>query len=237
MRVLRFLLKGKRAHFRRFYTNSSGLTYPVPPPASLKGLLGAALGLGPEYAQRLSGLYLSVRPEGALRHLFQTVNHLFLKGGKLEELRGLHQEGRTQIPLQFLVGKEGNPVAFEAYVAGEEGLVERLKRALEAPQYPLALGPAYALAWVEGVELLEGEVQMGWEGEGIGWWRVEALTLKEIPSRVRLYRDRFPVALGPDRSALRVEELALEAEGKPIPIRYQGEVLVLGGTGVGVVQV
>lgn len=237
MRVLRFLLKGKRAHFRRFYTNSSGLTYPVPPPSTLKGLLGAALGLGPEYAQELSGLYLSVRPKGALRHLFQTVNHLFLKEGKLEELRGLHQEGRTQIPLQFLVGEEGNPVAFEAYVAGEEGLVERLKKALEDPQYPLALGPAYALAWVEEVELLEGELQKGWAGEGIGWWKVEALTLEEIPSGVRLFRDRFPIDLDSDRLPLKVKELALEAEGKPIPIRYQGEVLVLGGTGVGVVQV
>ncbi len=58
-------MKGKRAHFRRFYTNSSALTYPVPPPTTLQGLLGAALGLGPEYVDLLSGLYLSARPLGS----------------------------------------------------------------------------------------------------------------------------------------------------------------------------
>lgn len=35
----------------------------------------------------------------------------------------------------------------------------------------------------------------------------------------------------------KVEELALEARGKPIPVSSQGEVLLLEGMGVGVVQV
>jgi CRISPR-associated protein Cas5h len=41
------------------------------------------------------------------------VNYLFLKEGTLSELRGLYKDGRTQIPLQFLVGEEGGPVAYE----------------------------------------------------------------------------------------------------------------------------
>ncbi|KIX84717.1 hypothetical protein THFILI_03035 [Thermus filiformis] len=165
------------------------------------------------------------------------MNYLFLKEGKLEELRGLYKEGRTQIPLQFLVGEAGSPVAFEVYAAGDGGLLEELKGALEAPLYPLALGPAYALAWAEEVALGEGRLEEGWEGPGLGWWRVEDLSLKEVPLGTRIYRDRFPVDLAPDRTPTRVEELALEARGEPIPVAYRGRVLVVDGVGVGVVQV
>jgi len=234
---LRFTLKGKRAHFRRFYTNSSALTYPVPPPSTLQGLLGAALGLS-QYGEALAGLYLAARPLGGQRHLFQTVNYLFLKEGGVGELRGLYREGRTQIPLQFLVGEGGGPVAYEVYVASrDEALMEALFRAVERPVYPLSLGPAYALAWAEEAALLEGEIRQGWEGEGLGWWRVGALRLEAPPPGTRLYRDLFPVALGPGRLPRRVEELALEVRGAPLAVAYRGEVLWVEGQAVGVVEV
>ena len=189
----------------------------------------------------MAGLYLAARPLGSQRHLFQTVNYLFLKEGGVGELGGLYREGRTQIPLQFLVGQGGGPVAYEVYVASRDaGLMEDLARALEAPAYPLSLGPAFALGWAEAVALARGEVVEGWEGEGIGWWRADRLRLKEPLSGVRLYRDRFPVALNPDRSPKRVEELALEVGGKPLAVAYEGPVLRvdgLEGCAVGVVGV
>jgi CRISPR-associated protein Cas5h len=229
-------LKGKRAHFRRFYTNSSALTYPVPPPATLQGLLGAALGLGREYREKLTGLFLAARPRAPMRTLFQTVNHLFLKSGTLEEIRGLYKEGRTQIPVQYLVGEGEGPVAFEVFVGAEGRLVEDIAKALENPVFPLALGPAYALAWVEGVEFLEAELKPSWDGEGIGWWEAEKLEL--YPSQdVRLYRDRFPIALEPDRRPKAVKEIALELRGEPLKVRYRGEVLVCPGLAIGVLRV
>lgn len=196
------------------------------------------MGLGPEYVEALSGLYLSVRPLGVQRHLFQTVNYLFLKEGRLEELRGLHKDGRTQIPIQFLVGEEGGAVAFEVHVASrEKALLEALARAVESPVYPLSLGSAFALAWAEGVSLGEGEVREGWEGEGLGWWEVVRLRLENPPPGTQVYRDRFPVLLGPGRRPLRVKELALELRGDPLPVVYEGEVLLVGGRAWGVVRV
>lgn len=169
------------------------------------------------------------------------MNYLFLKEGTLSELRGLYKDGRTQIPLQFLVGEEGGPVAYEVYVASRDaGLMGDLARALEAPAYPLSLGPAFALGWAEAMALARGEVVEGWEGKGIGWWQADRLRLKELLPEVRLYRDRFPVALNPDRSPRRVEELALEIGGKPLAVAYEGPVLRvdgLEGCAVGVVGV
>lgn len=232
--VLRFVLAGKRAHFRRYYTNSSALSYPVPPPASLLGLLGAALGLGPGYGEELGGLFLSVRPLGRHRTLMQTVSYLLMKtSGSLKELQGLHPDGRTQIPIQMLVGEGGGAIRYEVWVASEDlGLLSRLRAALEDPHYPLSLGTAFALAWVEGVEEREGALQTSWQGQGIGWWKVGCLARWKTPG-VKLYRDRFPVRLSADRSPLGVEELVLELEGRPLEVEYGGPVLVVNGVGVG----
>lgn len=232
--ALRFVLAGKRAHFRRYYTNSSALSYPVPPPASLLGLLGAALGLGPGYGEELQGLFLSARPLGRQRALMQTLAYLLMKsGGFNRELRGLHPDGRTQVPIQLLVGEEGGLLRYEVWLASRDrGLLGRLRAALEDPYYPLSLGPAFALAWVEEVEEREGVLATSWNGEGIGWWKVGCLSGWRA-SGAKLYRDRFPVLLGADRSPLRVEELALELEGKPLEVEYRGPVLVVDGRGIG----
>lgn len=242
MTYLRFLLKGKRAHFRRFYTNSSSLTYPVPPPATLLGILGAALGMGPEYGERLKGLLLSVRPLGPQRTLLQAVNHLFLKADapSPKELRGLYQDGRTQIPLEFLLPVGEGPLAYEVYAAGEGGLLARLREALASPAYPLSLGLAGLHAWAEGAELGEGEVWEGGEGlEAVGLLRAVGLEPDwERAHGLRLYRDRFPLRLGPDRRPLEVAELALEAEGRPLPLKaYRGPLLQTPGGWVGLVAV
>ena len=44
MKVISFKLWGDFAHFRRFDTTTSPLTYSIPPPSSLRGLIGAILG-------------------------------------------------------------------------------------------------------------------------------------------------------------------------------------------------
>lgn len=43
--VLSFDLSGDFGHFKRYYTNMSPLTFPVPPPTTLRGMLGAILGI------------------------------------------------------------------------------------------------------------------------------------------------------------------------------------------------
>ena len=45
MKVLVFDIYGDLAHFRKFYTTSSPLTFPFPPPSTIKGMLGAIIGV------------------------------------------------------------------------------------------------------------------------------------------------------------------------------------------------
>lgn len=47
-KVLIFDIKGPMAHFRKFYTNSSSLSYLVPPKTVVAGLIAGLLGLPSE---------------------------------------------------------------------------------------------------------------------------------------------------------------------------------------------
>ncbi len=219
MRALRFVISGKLAHFRRFYTNSSSLTYPIPPPPTLRGLLGAALGLGPEYAQTFAESLFGVRPAAPWRFLMQTANYLKIKKGELRLAGGEH----TQIPLQFVAPRDFEArVRYEVIVLGPDP--DALADALKNPRYPLALGPAYALGQIEAVTPIEGEATDGFQGEVMGALRAEAISGLWGPAR--LLHDRYPLKLAEDRTPLAVADLVVEAEGSPVSVRYEGKVFV-----------
>ena len=201
--------------------------------------------MGPEYRKELRGLYVAAEPLGPQRTLLQGVNHVFVKGERVPGVRGLEGPGHTQIPIEFLLPLSGPNLGFRVWVAGEDpGLLDRLGEALVEPVYPLSLGPAFALAWVEEVALGDGELQPGWSGEGRGWWLARSLQLdfsllwrKEPFKGLKPYRDLYPVLLDEERGALRVEELVVELSGRTLPVKSYGEaVLVAEGQGIGVVQ-
>jgi len=223
MRAVRFVLAGKLAHFRRFYTNSSSLTYPIPPPPALRGILGAALGLGPEYADRFSDWRFAVRPLAPWRFLVQTVNYLMIK--KDAPARNLAGGEHTQVPLQLVVPKtpEGH-VRYEILVVGGE--LDPVFNALSNPRYPLSLGPAFALAFVEEVEWAEGRVEEESAGPLIGAF--EIAKVRRFIGAGRILHDRYPLRLDVERNLLAVADLGVEATGNAIALDYGGRVFVAG---------
>jgi CRISPR-associated protein Cas5h len=53
MKVVSFRIWGKFAHFRKFWTTTSSLSYPFPPPTAVRGILGAILGFSKwEYIEK-----------------------------------------------------------------------------------------------------------------------------------------------------------------------------------------
>ncbi len=224
MFALRFVVAGKLAHFRRFYTNSSSLTYPIPPPPTLRGLLGAAVGLGPEYADRFAKLRFGIRPAAPWRFLMQTANFLKIKRGEANYAGGEH----TQIPLQLVAPRRlEDRVRYEVLVVGE-GALDLLK-ALKNPRYPLSLGPAYALAHVEAAEAIEGDVAEGASGPVLGAFLREGLAGLKASGGLRLLEDRYPLRLAADRTPLAVGDLIVEATGQPVELDYRAPVFLAGG--------
>lgn len=153
MEVLSFEVRGRTAHFRKPWANSSALSYGGPPPTTVFGIIGAAAGWPPhEVSERTEGLEVAIEPLAAVRRESFTVNMLH------DDARKLQRGARTQVPVELLRCPEpGGSLAYAAHVIdGKGSRLEDLQRALEAPTWPISLGPAYCLAAVKAVRLRQG---------------------------------------------------------------------------------
>ena len=86
-KVLIFDLEGPFAHFRKYYTNSSSLTYLFPPRTVIIGLIAGLLGLPSErHTRNLNEIYyekfnkdkclVAVSLRTRVRRMMQTVNYI-----------------------------------------------------------------------------------------------------------------------------------------------------------------
>ena len=83
-----FDLTGSMAHFRKYYTNSSSLTYGFPPRSVLMGVVAAVLGMERDsYYETLDRGRFSVAVKVPGRRLMQTVNYTRTKKEDLGVLR------------------------------------------------------------------------------------------------------------------------------------------------------
>ncbi len=231
-------LRGKFGHFRRFYTNSSSLSYPIPPPTVVRGIVGAALGLERhEYSDRLADLRMGIGVRQPLRTIMQTINALMVKNASDKELRGF--EARTQIPTQLLIPDtrqedwDSTSLCYRLVLVPPVGLsVQDLAAALRTPVYPPALGVAYCLAWFDAVEI--GEGILGADDPELadyhGALEADAIVEFALDDRVRrkLSRDRYPVRLDSDRRLVAATDLIVDLRGHPIRCRYRGAWVQLG---------
>lgn len=88
MKFLVFDLKGKFAHFRKFYTNSSLLSYLVPPRTVIEGVVAAILGFERDsyYEELLAeNLLIAVQKIERTYKIVQTVN--YIKATSVNELK------------------------------------------------------------------------------------------------------------------------------------------------------
>lgn len=82
MDILSFELCGKVAHFRKFYSNASALSYTLPPRTTILGLLAGILELprdsyyGEDTCHNLDSLLIGVRLNTSIRKAFQKLNYL-----------------------------------------------------------------------------------------------------------------------------------------------------------------
>lgn len=105
--VLIFDLVGPMAHFRKFDTNSSSLTYLFPPRPTVAGLIAGILGMERDTYyntfhpdQCHIGLSVITPP----RKLMQTVNYMYVTSRSHLN----NSQGHTQIPIEFLLPEVNN---------------------------------------------------------------------------------------------------------------------------------
>lgn len=235
--LLVFDLVGPMAHFRKFYTNSSSLSYRLPPRTTLAGIIAALLGRGrDEYYEEMSleRARIGVALKVPLRTLMQTVNYLATDD---KDWHGMKR--RTQIPVEFLLPRPPQCLlCYRVYFThADVALVEELHHQLlgERYRYPLYLGLTECPAWVESPRLYQVKELRILRDPSEPLPIETAVPLHRLSGDLRLreglqlYKDRMPFDFSSDRRLKEVDEVLWEAEGRPVHLSIRGEAFQLPG--------
>lgn len=234
--LLTFNVVGPMAHFRKFYTNSSSLSYPLPPRTTLMGLIAALLGYKrDEYYEALGSkrARIGVAIKSPVRTTMQMVNYLYTKN---EGWDG--SQGHTQIPVELVLPRPPERwVRYRVYfTCADLELLKELYKLLDAGEYryPLYLGLTECPAWTENprfyvsdeVEWIRDPMEPLAIAAAIPAPRVVELSLPQLEGR-RLLKDRMPLDFRPDRRLKAACDVLWEAEGRSLSLRVRGEVFRL----------
>jgi len=230
--VLVFDLTGPMAHFRKYYTNTSALTYGFPPRTALMGVVAAVLGFERDsYYEELDRGRFAVAVKTPTRRLLQTVNYVRTKKEDLPLLRRLGRVPGTQTPLEFLFpGEEYRVLRFRVFFGHPDaGLLREAAARLQEgrPCFPLYLGLTECLATASYVNLFGSQdYQPVLPGTTVALTSVlNAAHLEKVDLPVaraaRLVRERAPYAFGPGRTLRPPIAVVYEAGGQPLPVRLR----------------
>jgi len=218
-RVIVFDIWGEFAHFRKFFTTSSPLTYSFPPPPTVRGIVGAILGLSKDrYIEVTNSLSVGVSLLSPVKKIRMGLNFIFTKGsgGKFEPTLFRDKKGdssktlRTQVQMEFL-----KDVKYRIYLSGDESLLNSLMEYLpyRKTEYTISLGLSECLADFEFVGEFEAEFLSKTDSvkSAIPIKNVKILTL-EAP--MKLLKERIPTFMNTERAVLKYENTLIEATGK-----------------------
>ncbi len=202
-----FEVFGPIAMFRRPYTTTSSVSYPVPTPTALAGLISAIIGLsnGSEerassanYWQHLKGTQVAVRLLAPLKWRTKSINFWNVKNPA--------KSPHIQVKHQFI----SNP-RYRIYVHG--GIEEQLRKQLinNSFVYTPFLGVSYALAEVKYMGDCSLEPVRVEEPVDVVTVIpfIDELEI-DVEKSLEVFRERIPFCLSEDRELL-----------KTLPIIYQ----------------
>lgn len=218
MKVLSFDIFGKYGHFKKFYTTSSPLTFYIPPPTAIYGMIGAVLGIDKtEYLRHINAntTKVAVKVLSPLKKVRISLNYIDTKNSGSFNLI----KSRTQIRTEFL-----KDPSYRIYVhINNEELFLRLQNFMEKgfSSYTLCLGMANLLA----VYRFNGIYEIS----NMDADRVDTAILKrniELDSLIikegyRFSVDKLPLNMSEDREVLAYEDVLVEISGKSLEGKFK----------------
>lgn len=114
MKIIVFDIKGAFAHFRKFYANSTSLSYDFPPRTAVCGMIAAILGLERDSYYSLfneDNASMAVQILSPTKRISQTLNYLWIKDPKDFNA----SSGHMQVPVEWVVHKDGIGRGLVAY--------------------------------------------------------------------------------------------------------------------------
>ena len=221
MKVLVFDVWADYGHFRKYYTTSSPLTFSIPPPPTVAGMLGAIVGSPRDrYLVDFSmgQLLLGIGIRRPIRKTRMGINLVNTKDGYWQPVQKGNHEARTQIRTEFL-----RSPCYRLYVHHRDAqMFEKLQRAISEHRsyFTLAMGLSELLADFELVGVFEGE-HKSVETETVSSVVPESYltgTELRIEPGLRLGKEMIPVIMTQDRIVENYQNVIFEIEGKTLTI-------------------
>ena len=225
--VIRFKISGAMAHFRKFYTNSSSLSYPFPPRTTVAGIIAAILGIERDVYYDLLSMEkarIGLALKSSYRSIMQTINFPTTKKG---------EKGRTQIPTELILPSNGEKKLVYEIVFSHcnNELMDEFYKKLDNPVFPLYLGLTECPAVIEekkyyknsGFEVECGKKEIEVQGI-IPISRVIDFEFLAVGNSedLRFYKDRIPLDFSDDRKLKEVGDVIWEHKGKSFAAKVKG---------------
>lgn len=156
MEMLSFDIKGKQAHFRKYYANNTALSFTIPPRTTIMGIIAAILGLPKDSYYDLlkpDQIKIGLKLLAPVKKKFHRLNLLKIEGDG--DFRG--KNGRVQIPFEVVMplAIAKGEVAYRIYVlaAEDNSIFSNLAMQLQKRTcpYALSLGAAFCTAYVDNI--------------------------------------------------------------------------------------
>ena len=163
-RIISFKLCGKFAHFRKFYTNSSSLSYLVPPRTVVIGLLASVLKVPRDeyydiFSEEKCKISVSISPCIEIRKQTQSMNYLHSKYFELiakGNPKGVVQH--SQCKLELLMAPEDGNIEYCIYIGYQSGneTFKKLEQNLAKNDfgYGLYLGQRQFRCFIENFQVI-----------------------------------------------------------------------------------
>jgi len=223
-KVLIFDLFGDLAHFRKYYTTTSPVTFSVMPPTAIMGVLGAILGLSKEnneYVRQLNeaSTEIAVQLLKPVKKVRMGINLINTKGNVWVPKQ--RREGaRTQIRFEFL-----KDVAYRIYVhMGDEEVFARLGYMLREHKsvFTVSLGLSELLANFRYI----AEEKFTLRQDGANFVECSSvvpvsLVCKNginVMSNMHYLKERIPFKMEENREVSSYEEILAEIQAKPMSL-------------------
>jgi CRISPR-associated protein Cas5h len=223
MKVLVFDIFGDFAHFRKYFTTTSPLTFAFPPPITVAGILGAIYGADKKDYLDYFGYdkcKVALQIINPVQKVRMGLNLINTKDNKqLLLIKKKNHEPRTQIRTEFV----RNPKYRIYFYHPEETIYDKMKSILQNHKafYTFSLGLSELLADYQFIGEFDAiEKQDQFENISSVFTQNNFLEIK-IDINKKILKDKMPLKINYERIVDIYDEVIYEAEGKPLEVKLK----------------
>jgi CRISPR-associated protein Cas5h len=220
-----FDVTGYFAHFRKYFSTASSLSYVFPPRTAITGMLAGILGYERDsYYELFSSnkCKIALRILGQVRRLTYTINYLMTdKPLTIGKLRGIGSSAQVHTEILSSGDRELHELRYRIFFNHEDGTVQKEIAERIADKkfyYPPSLGTANFIADLKYVCTIDGEIFKPREEVNICTVIPTSIVKSLHPQEgIRIYiEELMPADFSPERFLLRKETYIYEGSGKTI---------------------